>query len=143
VRQPAPDRSGDNERNESALSLNPPSFKPTTDVQAAMTVLGRLPQRSGVSRGDLSGALLAGAVLGGANLSGAALGGANLSGAFLDEADLSGAFLGEANLSSARLDRANLRKTRSLTQKQLNSADGDAKTQLPDRLQRPDDWASG
>jgi hypothetical protein len=45
--------------------------RPATDVQAALTVLGRLPQRSGVPRGDLSGAHLAGVRLGGADLAGA------------------------------------------------------------------------
>src|SRR5664280_1379349 len=53
----------------------------TTDVQAALTVLGRLPQRPSVSRGDLSGSHLSDARLGGANLSDARLGGANLSNA--------------------------------------------------------------
>jgi uncharacterized protein YjbI with pentapeptide repeats len=205
VTQSSSDRSGNSGPNESALSL-----KPTTDVQAALTVLGRLPQRSGVSRGDLAHALLVGALFRGANLSGARLGGANLSdahldevdlsgavlfktdlsgailslakltdarlveanlsgaaliranlsGARLDEADLSGATLFTANLSNARLDRASLsdaeltdadlsgarlygadlRETTGLTQEQLNSAYGNANTQLPDGLQRPDGW---
>jgi uncharacterized protein YjbI with pentapeptide repeats len=194
------DRSGDSGPNESSHSL-----KPTTDVQAALTVLGRLPQRSGVSRGDLAHAFLVGALLRGANLSGARLGWANLSDAHLDEADLSGAVLfkadlsgtilplakltdaqltgadlsgaaiinanlsnarldeanlsgaalnnanlfnarlgganlSDADLSGARLHEANLRKTTGLTQEQLSSAYGNANTQLPDGLQRPDDW---
>jgi hypothetical protein len=80
----------------------------TTDVQAALTVLGRLPQRPSVSRGDLSGSHLSGAQLGGANLSGAQLGGANLSNASLGGANLSNASLGGANLSNASLGGANL-----------------------------------
>jgi hypothetical protein len=45
--------------------------KPPVDVQAAVTVLGRLPAREGVGRRDLSGACLRGADLTGANLTGA------------------------------------------------------------------------
>ena len=103
VQQSSPARSGDNDPKGPA-----PQPKPTTDVQAAVTVLGRLPQRRGVSRGDLSSALLAGARLGGANLSGARLDRANLSGARLGGANLSDAWLNRANLSDAELDRANL-----------------------------------
>jgi uncharacterized protein YjbI with pentapeptide repeats len=82
--------------------------RPATDVQAALTVLGRLPQRSDVSRGDLSGAWLVGAQLANANLSGAKLDGADLSGAQLANANLSGAKLDGAKLSDAQLDEANL-----------------------------------
>jgi uncharacterized protein YjbI with pentapeptide repeats len=78
------------------------------DVQVAVTVLGRLPPRPGVSRGDLSDARLARARLPEANLSGARLSRANLSGARLDRANLSGAWLPEADLSSAQLPGANL-----------------------------------
>ena len=45
-------------------------LRPATDVQAAVTVLGRLPIRSYVSRGDLTGAILAGVELFHADLSG-------------------------------------------------------------------------
>ena len=122
INQSSPDRSGDNEPDESAIFLNPATrLRPTTDVQAALTVLGRLPQRPDVSRGNLFGALLAGALLGGANLSGAELSRADLTGAGLKGADL--------------------REIEGLRQEQLNSADGDADTQLPDGLQRPDGWA--
>jgi hypothetical protein len=81
---------------------------PTFDVQAALSVLGRLPARKGVSRGDLSGANLAGANLTGANLAGARLFGTNLSGADLGEANLAGAAFQWANLSDAYLGEANL-----------------------------------
>jgi Pentapeptide repeats (8 copies) len=88
--------------------------RPAADVQAALTVLGRLPERPGVSRGDLSDAQLAGARLDGVNLSGAWLGDTDLSGAYLGSADLSdarilygselsGAWLGDADLSGAWL----------------------------------------
>jgi uncharacterized protein YjbI with pentapeptide repeats len=83
--------------------------RPTTDVQAALSVLGRLPQRPNVSRGDLAGAQLAGAQLDGANLTGAQLGETNLSGAQLTKADLLGAQLTKADLLGAQLDGANLR----------------------------------
>jgi Pentapeptide repeats (8 copies) len=106
--------------------------QPATDVQAALTVLGRLPQRSGVPRGDLSGAHLAGAQLdmanlsgarlarvdlsfaslAGANLSGAQLGSANLSRAWLEKTDLAGARLGGADLSGVLADGANLSDAR-------------------------------
>jgi len=84
---------------------------PATDVQAALTVLGRLPQRPGVSRADLSQAKLSGAQLLEANLAGAQLIRADLAGARLDDADLSGARLHGANLSGAGL-KANLSHAR-------------------------------
>jgi hypothetical protein len=85
---------------------------PPTDVQAAVTVLGRLPKRSGVSRGDLTGAELAGAQLYGANLSGARLYGANLS------------------------------EVVEFRQEQLDTAHGDATTSLPAWLRRPTGWTA-
>jgi hypothetical protein len=78
-------------------------FRPAADLQAALTVLGRLPNRPGVSRGDLSNAQLAGAHLDGADLSGARLSGVNLSGAWLGDTNLSDAYLGRADLSGARI----------------------------------------
>jgi uncharacterized protein YjbI with pentapeptide repeats len=102
--------------------------RPNTDVQAALTVLGRLPVRKGVHRADLTGADLSGAELNRANLAearlhrtnlngaqlnelvltGASLLGANLTGARLAGADLSGADLADANLTGARLAGADL-----------------------------------
>ena len=126
--------------------------RPATDVQAALTVLGRLPQQPNVSRGDLTGAQIAGAQLVEADLSGAQLVEANLSdanlvqvdlsGARLDTANLSGAQLYGADLSGAQLERANLSaadlsRAQELTQGQLDVARGDAKTQLRDGLRRP------
>jgi hypothetical protein len=106
--------------------------RPATDVQAALTVLGRLPQQPNVSRGDLAGAQLAGARLGGANLAGAQLA----------TADLAGAQLDGANLSGAQLGGADLRHARALTQSQLDAARGNAETQLPAGLGRPASWAA-
>jgi hypothetical protein len=78
------------------------------EVQAALTVLGRLPRRAEVSRGDLNGANLAGANLNRANLAGANLNRANLAGANLNRANLAGAELYRANLAGAELYLANL-----------------------------------
>ncbi|WP_311447098.1 pentapeptide repeat-containing protein [Frankia nepalensis] len=98
------------------------------DVQAALTILGRLPLRRGVHRADLTDADLTGAELSSANLAearlhrtnltgaqlnnliltGSALLGANLTGARLAGADLTNALLVEANLTGARLDGADL-----------------------------------
>jgi uncharacterized protein YjbI with pentapeptide repeats len=100
---------------------------PTTDIQAALTVIGRraaigtgrvdfanvhIPKAQ-LYRANLSGADLSGADLSAANLSGAHLSGANLRGADLSTAILSatltGADLSTANLSAAILTGANLR----------------------------------
>jgi len=95
---------------------------PTTDIQAALTVIGR--RKNGPGRVDLAGANLPkanliGAGLANANLAGAALSGVTLSGADLTSADLSSAKLNDAtlwsanmqstNLTGAHLNRANLR----------------------------------
>jgi hypothetical protein len=106
--------------------------RPAADVQAAMTVLARRPQRdepflldlrrcgltglelppqarlqlANLEGADLSGAHLYEATLTGAILSGAALDGASLSGVALDETDLGGATLTGAYLSGAALDGA-------------------------------------
>ena len=63
---------------------------------------------------------------------GAYLSGANLSGADLRLADLLGAELHDTNLAGADLSTALF-----LIQDQVNSANGDAATRLPDRLTRP------
>jgi Pentapeptide repeats (8 copies) len=96
--------------------------EPTTDVQAALTVIGRRAAGPGqvdlgqvsIPRAMLNNANLSGADLSDANQSGAILILANLSGAILSDADLSGATtlidadLTDANLSRAFLIRANL-----------------------------------
>jgi uncharacterized protein YjbI with pentapeptide repeats len=91
--------------------------RPPVDVQAAVTVLGRLPLRAGTQpTADLSGAWLSKVDLTRANLtmadlSGADLTRARLSGANLTKADLSGANLTEARLASANLTEARLTAT--------------------------------
>jgi hypothetical protein len=72
------------------------------DVQAALTVLGRLPSSPYVSRGDLTGAYLQGADLHGADLHGADLQGADLQGADLQKAQLQGTQLQGAQLQGRR-----------------------------------------
>ena len=101
------------------------SPKIATDLQAALTVIGRRDpkkeeplQRIDLRQTDLSGADLSrahlinanisGADLSGADLSGADFVGANLSRADLSRADLSGACLIDANLSRAYLINASL-----------------------------------
>jgi hypothetical protein len=89
---------------------------PATDVQAALTVIGRRnpgPGRvdlSGVNipRVDLSEAQLADAYLMAADLEGADLYGAHLKGAFLNGAHLEGAHLNGAHLEGATLHEAHL-----------------------------------
>ncbi|ONH54595.1 hypothetical protein CcI49_29970 [Frankia sp. CcI49] len=149
---------------------DPPPPRPTTDVQAALTVLGRLPHRRGIPRADLTGAHLVGANLIGANLTSAQLGGvnlaradlisANLSGARLTMANLTGALLHGANLTGAGLFAVNLTDARlpmadltraelvaanltgawELTAQQVAETRGDARTRLPDGVERPASW---
>jgi hypothetical protein len=79
--------------------------KPPTDVQGALTVLGRLRWLAGVSRGDLTGACLLRVNLRGADLQGADLQGADLQGADLQGANLREAILRKAVLKGAIADR--------------------------------------
>jgi hypothetical protein len=91
---------------------------PATDVQAALTVIGRRK----LGPGQI--------VLAGVHIPQATLVDADLSHAELDDADLSSADLRGANLSGAILDGADLRGAEGLTQLQLDRACGDEKTQL-------------
>lgn len=84
---------------------------PATDVQAALTVIGR--RRPGDGSVNLTAARIPNAYLFDANLSHANLSNANLSQARLASADLIGAFLigtdlSDANLNNAKLSRATL-----------------------------------
>jgi uncharacterized protein YjbI with pentapeptide repeats len=126
---------------------------PATDVQAALTVIGRrrvmegsapdlnnvLIQKANLIGADLNGARLYRANLPNPNLSGANLPNTNLSGADLAYADLSGARLHDADLSGANLvgaslyhatlydahlSGASLIGARFLTQQQLDAACG-------------------
>jgi len=109
---------------------------------------------------DLSGADLNGAKLNGANLNGAKLSGAKLTAADLTAADLTTADFTAADLTSANLRGAKLRRTRLshanlsradlsgadlsealvLSQRQVDSARGDARTLLPENLKAPNSW---
>lgn len=104
---------------EQTSSSNADSPGPPTDVQAALTVLGRRPSRpepnpidltnTDLTKANLAGANLAGANLTGTNLAGADLTGTDLAGANLAGADLTGADLADADLAGATLIRADLR----------------------------------
>jgi len=91
---------------------------------------------------NLEEANLTGAVLEHANLSGVNLRGANLSLAQMKGAKLTGTNLQDANLQGA--DLTDTAKTftgePNLTQQQINSAHGDAKTKLPPEIVAPDSW---
>ena len=92
-----------------------PVPKPTTDIQAILTVLGRRTHTYGKGEEqplNLSRTALRGANLVGAHLEGVALSGAHLERAFLINAHLEGAHLFSANLEFARLIRAHLEGTR-------------------------------
>jgi uncharacterized protein YjbI with pentapeptide repeats len=114
--------------------------KPATDVQAALTVIGRHTEGLGavdlanvrIPEADLSSANLIGAILRSANLRSADLHGAdlfsaNLIGAILRSANLSSADLHGADLSSAILRGADLRgailSNANLSSANLRSAD--------------------
>ncbi|MFC3998978.1 pentapeptide repeat-containing protein [Nocardiopsis sediminis] len=85
---------------------------------------------------DLIGARLAGTDLSGADLRGAYLIAADLRGADLTRADFIGADLRDADLSGADLTGCIF-----LTQPQVESAKGDARTVLPPARTRPAHWA--
>jgi hypothetical protein len=112
--------------------------------------------RADLSEADLSGAGPDGDMAGpggfvaGADLSGVDLSRADLSHAFLSrgslymtlyKANLTEADLSGANLTEADLSWADLTGTTNLTQKQVERADGDEQTKLPDHLKRPADWS--
>ncbi|WP_017537860.1 pentapeptide repeat-containing protein [Nocardiopsis halophila] len=94
------------------------SERPSTDVQAALTVIGRRPRRPEANQVDLHGTDLQGAHLWGArlrnvnlensHLEGVVLTGAHLENAFLERAHLKGAKLLFAHLQGAYLQGAHL-----------------------------------
>jgi uncharacterized protein YjbI with pentapeptide repeats len=100
----------------------PPAEPITTDVQAALTVIGR--RVAGKGRVDLIGLNLSRASLSDANLSDANLSGADLSDAFLGRANLSDADLSGADLTIANLIGADLSDARLDGQTQLDQACG-------------------
>ena len=121
-----------------ALGLQAPAdaaidtIRVRTDVQAAVTVIGRRDVTKDTDRllliavdlrhADISGANLSGANLFAADPSGADLSQADLSQADLSQADLSAALLSHANLSGALLSEANLSGAH-LSQADLSKAD--------------------
>jgi len=103
-------------------------IKPSTDIQAILTVIGRREQTHGKGE-DLP-----------LDLHGANIRGANLRGANLNEAHLEGAYLYQAHLEGASLEGAYLWGTDlegaiGLTKEQIKKAHIDKKTKLPDYLQ--------
>jgi uncharacterized protein YjbI with pentapeptide repeats len=101
-----------------------PTQGPPTDIQAALTVIGRRSAGEGavnLTKANIAGATLDGATLAGADLIGADLTRANLSFANLAGADLNGANLVGADLSFATLAGANLTHA-DLTNADLNGA---------------------
>jgi uncharacterized protein YjbI with pentapeptide repeats len=95
-----------------------------------------------LERAHLEGANLHEAHLEGAALYGAHLEGATLYGAHLEDANLWFARLKGANLDEAHLEGADLKGATGLTQEQIDSAFGDAATQLPEGLCRPKRWTA-
>ena len=93
---------------------------------------------------------LSGATLSGADLRGATLTGANVSDTYMMGADLRGAVLLGAKVIDADLEGAVLRGAilrwadlsgaKNLPQEQIDQANGDGTTKLPDHLQRPTHW---
>ncbi|TQL70228.1 pentapeptide repeat protein [Nocardioides albertanoniae] len=92
---------------------------------------GRVPEPGS----DLIGANLAGSDLTGATLRGSVAIAADLSGARLRRCDVLGVDLRDADLSGADLSSAIY-----LTEMQVNSARGDARTALPQGFDRPSHW---
>ena len=122
------------------------------DVQAALSVIGRRTRRheSEAARIDLEGTDLRNAEFSDANCTGiwfwrADLRGANferadLRLASLDDANLSNAEFSDAKLDEARLHNANLADVFNLKQEQINQAEGNRETELPDGLVTPESW---
>jgi uncharacterized protein YjbI with pentapeptide repeats len=94
-----------------------------------------------LSASNLLMADLSGANLSQANLPKAILAPADLTRANLTDANLSEAFLTIANLTRANLSGADLSAATGLTQLQIDQANGDEKTQLPEGLKRPAAWS--
>ena len=94
-----------------------------------------------ISKRFHSGADLMGARLSGQDLRGADLRGAWLIRADLREADLRRADLIAADLRDADVSGADLSEAIFLTQMQVNAANGDANTLLPEGVKRPTHWA--
>ena len=108
---PWPTRAGASRTGNGAAGTDPRG-RPATDVQAAVTILGRRTLAYDEDRTiGLAHTALAGASLTGAHFEGAVFSGANLEGADLFKANLHAADLEGANLRSAGLLLANLNDT--------------------------------
>nr|WP_236667397.1 pentapeptide repeat-containing protein [Nonomuraea sp. K271] len=133
-----------------ARTAKPPA-RPATDIQAALTTVGRRNVHLDVdtidlmeirapgakltgarlARADLSKAILANADLTAANLSGATMREADLTDADLTSAGLDDAHLGDANLTNANLRGANLTNVSGMTEQDIQrQAHVDATTQF-------------
>jgi hypothetical protein len=95
-------------------------------------------QRADLQEAYVIGTKLQRSILIQANLQHALMENAHLEGARIGFADLMG-----ADLRHARLQGADLQDARNVTQDQLDAADGDDRTQLPDGLTRPAHLAEG
>ncbi|MBD2086566.1 MULTISPECIES: pentapeptide repeat-containing protein [unclassified Coleofasciculus] len=123
------------------------SPKIPTDIQAALTVIGRrnVKRDPNNQRLNLQNTNLGGADLREADLQRAKLSGTKLQSVDLGEANLQGASLYKANLLGAILDDAKLhgatfRQVQNLEQAQIETALGDSATVLPNNLEKPAHW---
>ena len=114
--------------------------RPATDIQAALTVIGR--RSPGPGWVNLSEAVLQGADLAHLDFRGANLINANLSRADLRDADLRGAFLRGADLSDALLGDAKLSGSH-VSQDQLDEACGDPVSLPQGLIMRPGNCKGG
>jgi hypothetical protein len=133
------------------LNVNEPPVV-GADIEAALTVLARMPRSKASPTIDLSNAKLRGVRLerGRADLSGARMAGADLrdsrlAGAklvdcWLHKANFAGAYLHKVNLRGSHLGGVDLTGVQGLTQEQLDLTTGDSATILPNYLKRPLKW---
>jgi Pentapeptide repeats (8 copies) len=112
---------------------------PALDIQSILTVIGRRTltdsEHQRHQRLDLTWTQLSKAELINAKLAYADLRDADLRSADLRGADLKGVLSDGSELAGA-----NLQRSKGLTQSQLDKANGDEETEIPDGLQRPKHW---
>lgn len=96
---------------------------------------GTVLEGADLAEADLTQAILLGTFLNGADLTGASLESAILTQALLRDADMMG-----ASLTSATLTGAHLSNALNLTQDQIRLTVGDADTDLPPSVSRPEHW---
>jgi uncharacterized protein YjbI with pentapeptide repeats len=132
----------------------PAGSKRITNLRDSRVAHASLPRinwiEADLQRADLTGIDLSDALLTRANLTQATLWratllrtdltGANLERADVRHADLADANLARAVLPGADLSDADLRGARGLTQEQIDSAQGNARTVLPEGIVRPPSW---